>query len=92
MSWLQPGHSLLPPGGGLSIYKIAHRIWLQILSIALEKELKVLDFAYCLIYYCFVLFDYFSLLLHFLTSLIKLILWLNFPQTKRRLRTWGQGT
>ena len=58
------------------MYKTAHRIWLQILFIALEKELKVLDFTYCLIYYCFVLFD-FSLLLHFLTSLIKLTLWLR---------------
>ena len=28
---------------GFSIYKTAHRIWLRILSIALEKELKVLD-------------------------------------------------
>ena len=37
--------SLLPPGGGFSIYKTAHRIWLRILSIALEEELKVLDFA-----------------------------------------------
>ena len=73
------------------MYKTAHRIWLQILFIALEKELKVLDFTYCLIYYCFVLFD-FSLLLHFLTSLIKLIPWLNIPQTKKRLRTWSQGT
>ena len=31
------------PGGGFSIYKTAHRIWLRILSIALEKELKVLE-------------------------------------------------
>ena len=37
--------SLLPPGRGFSIYKTAHRIWLRILSIALEEELKVLDFA-----------------------------------------------
>ena len=34
------------PGGGFSIYKTAHRIWLRILSIALEKELKVLDNVY----------------------------------------------
>ena len=38
--------SLLPPGGGFSIYKAAHRIWLRVLSRALEEELKVLDFAY----------------------------------------------
>ena len=36
---------LLPPGGGFSIYKTAHRTWLRILSVALKKELKVLDFA-----------------------------------------------
>jgi len=36
---------LLPPGKGFSIYKTAHGLWLKILSIALEKELKVLDFA-----------------------------------------------
>ena len=27
------------------IYKISHTIWLRILSMALEKELKVLDYA-----------------------------------------------
>ena len=27
------------------IYKTAHRLWLRILSITLEKELKVLDYA-----------------------------------------------
>ena len=35
----------LPPGGGFTIHKTAHRIWLWILSIALEKELNVLDYA-----------------------------------------------
>ena len=30
---------------GFCIYKRAHRIWLRILPIALEKELKVLDYA-----------------------------------------------
>ena len=49
---------LLPPGGGFSIYKTAHRVWLWILSIALEKELKVLDFAYWLNYCCFVPFAF----------------------------------
>ena len=29
------------------IYKTSHRIWLRILSIALEKKLKVLDYACC---------------------------------------------
>ena len=32
---------LIPPGGGFGIYKTAPRIWLRILSIALEEELKV---------------------------------------------------
>ena len=80
MSWLQSGlHvvNLFHLVGGFSIYKTAHRIWLRILSVALEKEGKVLDFAYWLNNYCFVLFDSFSLLLHFLTSLIKLTLWLR---------------
>ena len=36
---------LLPPGGGFNVYKTAHRIWLRMLSIALEKELEVLDYA-----------------------------------------------
>ena len=36
---------LLPPSGGFSIYKTAHRIGLRILSIALQEELKVHDFA-----------------------------------------------
>ena len=32
-------------GRGFSIRKRAPRIWFRILSIALEKELKVLDYA-----------------------------------------------
>ena len=41
MSRLQSGHYIvLLPGGGFNTYKTAHRIWLRILSIALEKELK----------------------------------------------------
>ena len=34
------------PGGGFSIFKTPHRMWLRILSIALEKELKVLEYVY----------------------------------------------
>ena len=37
--------SLLPPGGGFSLYNTAHRIWLRMLFIALEKELEVPDYA-----------------------------------------------
>ena len=36
---------LLPLGGGFSLYKIAQGIWLRILFIALEEELKVLPFV-----------------------------------------------
>ena len=47
ISWLQSGHVVnISLGGGFSIHKMAHGIWLRILSIALEKELKVLDLAY----------------------------------------------
>ena len=42
--------------------------------MALEKELKVLDFVLWLNYYYFVLLDCFPLFLHFLTSLIKFAL------------------
>ena len=48
MSWLQSAHHVVNffhLVGGFGIYKTAHRIWLRILSIALEKELKVLDYA-----------------------------------------------
>lgn len=50
------------------------RIWLGILSVALEEELKALDFVLWLNYY-FVLLDWFPLFLHFLTALIKSALW-----------------
>ena len=48
LSWLQSGHhvtNLVTPGGVFSIYKTAQRMWLRILSIILEEELKILDFA-----------------------------------------------
>ena len=63
-------------------------MWLRILSTAFEKELKILDFAYRLNYYCFVLFDCFSLLLHFLSSLIKRVLCLTFFH--RWKASWGK--
>ena len=40
------GGSLLPPAGGFVIYKTAQRMWFRMLSIALEEELKVLDYVY----------------------------------------------
>ena len=67
------------------------------LSIALEEELKGLDFVLWLNYYYFVLLDFFPLFLHFLTSLIKFILWNSgkaqeakvFLQTRGRQRSWS---
>ena len=46
LSWVLSGHHVLNFSTWcFSIYKIAHRIWLRILSLALEKELNVLDCA-----------------------------------------------
>ena len=83
LSWLQSGHrvtSLVPPGGVSSIYKTAQRIWLRILSVILEEELKILDFAEWLHYYL-IFFDSF-LFLHVPLSLITLSLWLKFSTDK----------
>ena len=45
-SWIQSVHHVVNFSTlGFSIYKTAHRIWLRILSIALEKELTVPDYA-----------------------------------------------
>ena len=45
-SWVQSGHPVVNfSTWGFSICKTVHRIWLRILSIALENELKVLDYA-----------------------------------------------
>ena len=46
MSWLQFGHHvLIEPGGDFHTYKTAQRLWLRMLSITLEEQLKVPDFA-----------------------------------------------
>ena len=43
-SWVQSAHHIFNFSTWyFGIYKTAHRIWLRILSIALEKELNVLD-------------------------------------------------
>ena len=43
-SQVQSGHHVVNfSTRRFSVYKTAHRMWLRILSIALEKELKVLD-------------------------------------------------
>ena len=52
---------LLPHAWAFSIYKIAHRIWFRILSIALRDELKVLNTVEWLNDYCFVLLDCYPL-------------------------------
>ena len=50
-----------------------HSIWLRILSIVLEEELKVPDFVLWLNYYYFVLLDCFPLFLHFSLLQINLL-------------------
>ena len=44
MSWLQSGHHVVN-FFYLAGVSVSHRIWLRILSVALEEELKVLNFA-----------------------------------------------
>ena len=73
MSWLQPDHHVRNfTWWGFSLCNTAHSLWLRILSVALEKELKVLGDAYWLNYVLSCLKAFF---LHFPTTLIKLILW-----------------
>ena len=46
MSWVEAGHHVVNfSTWSFSIFKTAHRIWLRIVSAALEKELSVLDYA-----------------------------------------------
>ena len=85
-SWLHSGHheiNFFHLVGVFSIHKTVRKIWLRIFPIVLEKELKVLDFVQWLHYYYLALFDCFLLFLHFLTSLIKLILWLNISHRQK---------
>ena len=65
---------LLRPGGGFSVYKTVHRVWLRILSLAPEKELKTLDYAYdyiistwfsLTVFLCFCIFSLLQLNLFF---------------------------
>ena len=53
-------------------------------TIALEEELKVLNYAQLVHYYYLVFFDCFPLFLHVLISLIKLTLCLSFSTDKRQ--------
>ena len=80
MSWLQSGHHAVNVFHlvGFLISTTQLRIWLRIFPIAFEEELKALDFAQWLNYHYLVLIDCFPLSLHFLTSLIKLTVWLKF--------------
>ena len=82
MSWVQSGRDVVNfSTWGFSIYKTAHRIGLRILSMALEKELKVLEYAQWLHYYYLVS----SIFLCFHISLIKLILWLKFSTDRKEV-------
>ena len=47
MSWLQSGHHVVNffHSVGFSVSTEQLKVWLRVLSIALEEELKVLDFA-----------------------------------------------
>ena len=65
-----------------NICKTVHRMWLRILSTALEKELRVLDCVQWLPHCYVASFCQFSFASAFLTSLIKLILWLVFHRQK----------
>ena len=61
------------------------RSWTWATWVALQEDLKILDFAYWLNYYYLVSFDCFHFLLHVLTSLIKLTCWQKFfPQKASR--------
>ena len=85
--WSPCSYLLQPVGVSVSLRRLTG--YASMVSIALEKELKVL--ARWLNYY-FVLFDCFPLLLHFLTSLIKLVVWLTFfhrQKASRRHGEWG---
>ena len=62
--------SAFSTGKGFGICRTAQSIWLRILSVVLEEELKVLDFVYRLNYYYFFLLACFPWFLHFPTSLI----------------------
>ena len=56
---------------GFRIYETAHRIWLRILSVVLEKELKVLAL---LNDYIIIILSPLTVFFYFCISLIKLIL------------------
>ena len=62
-------HELLSSCGAFCNHS---RIWFRILFVALEEELKVIDFVLWLNYYYFILFACFPLFLHFITYLINL--------------------
>ena len=67
MSWVQLGHCVV----NVSVCKTAHRLWLRVLSIALEKELKGPWLCLMTTLFLFGLLWLFSFVSTFLTSLIK---------------------
>ena len=96
-SWVPSGHLVVNfSTWGFGAYKTAHRIWPRMSSTALEEELKVLDAAWWLHYYCLVSFDCFPLFQHFSLFWLNVFFDWSFPQTKGRQRNmaggWGAGT
>ena len=80
--WARPGIEPTTSGFPVGFVSEAPQELLYYLQI-FEEELKVFYAPLWLNYYYFVLFDRFSLLLHFLTSPIKFILWLKFFYTDK---------
>ena len=95
MSWLQSGHPVV---------NVFHLVGVSCLQNSSQDTAQIIIYSpwggakspwLCLmtqlLLFCPV--DCFPLLLHFLTSLVKLILWIKFfLQTKGRQRTWWERT
>ena len=84
---------LLPPAGGFSICKTAHRIWLKILSIAHKKELQSLTMLNDETNIIWSPLSISLCLGNSVTSLIKIVLWLKFSHRWKAGRGFGgQGS
>ena len=83
-SWVQSDHQVVNFSTWyFGVYKTAHRMWLRILSITLEKELKS---SLTVLNSCVIIIQSpLALFLCFHISLIKLILWLKFSTGKRQV-------
>ena len=87
MSWLQSDHR----AADVTWWRFQLRIWFRILSVALEKELKVPDSASWLTCYCWLSLDCLPLFLRSLTSLIRLALWLKLFCGQRQVAAPEKG-